>query len=79
MKQLTLKQWKAYFEKTTHWQSQRGPNDICGYERDCKVYKRVRRARTWAELEMAVPLDLQQAVAERLTDEDYRESLGLPE
>lgn len=61
---MTLKEWKEYF-RSSYIGAQRGPSDVCGWERDHGIIQGVMHARTWDTLIDSVPMDYHAAAVNR--------------
>ena len=61
---MTLKAWKEYF-RSSYIGAQRGPSDVCGWERDHGIIQGVMHARTWDALIGSVPMAYHAAAVNR--------------
>lgn len=67
---MTLAEWKAYFAAKFLGYHQRGPGHVAGWERDEQIRRAVAKARTWSDVNAAVPLDWEAAAANRCRREE---------
>ena len=62
---MTLSEMKSAIKRDHTWHSQRGPDDVTGYERDAESFSLIDDSRTWDDLVENCPSEWMPAVANR--------------